>query len=164
MWPTEWRLFHDVSGHLSCRMNHMSIAEPIWRELYRTDDVSDALTVVTTIAAMEFDVRWRSTEPEADREGNETRPDLGHQRYPRCLRGCLTDIEIGLPPYIIEAPADDLRDLRDVIDDIQAEQWEFETDYVEHRVWRDRTVVLGTVGLVMIPVVFELVVLLRGGR
>ncbi len=80
-----------------------------WRELYRCDSLGKARTVVTSISAMEFEVRLRDG-----------------------LTGQLVDPEMGSPPgsesvvFSIEAREEDWGDLDSVLEEIIDEQREFD--------------------------------------
>jgi len=86
-------------------------AQPSWRELYRTSDASMAQTVATCIEGMEFEVRLR------DALGREidTPNDDGSEAH-----------EQHTPPFVIEVHASDWPALRDVLNDLIAEQREFD--------------------------------------
>ena len=76
-----------------------------WRELYRTNDLSQARAVATAVGAMEFDVQLRAvgrdlSTDDADSPGN--------------------------PPYVVDVRSEDLDQLRPVLDQIIDEQREFD--------------------------------------
>lgn len=81
-----------------------------WRELYRTTDAREARTVLTAIAAMEFEVRC----PTARHEG-EGAEDL--------------DFDLGDAPFVVEVRAEDWAGLRSVLESLLEEQVEFDRDY-----------------------------------
>lgn len=125
----------------------------MWRELIRTDDLDEALTIVTTIAAMEFDVRWLSF----DAPGTPGAPGaLGSCDLVRC------ESDFGGPPYIIEVAPDQWHDLRDVLAELREEQWEFDRRVETSRGNRDRVVVGVTVVLSVAPIVISIIDLLDG--
>ncbi len=76
-----------------------------WRELYRCESLKQARTIITSISAMEFEVRLRNE-----------------------LTGRLVEAEDkdGKGQYLIEARSADLQDLAEVLDQIVDEQREFD--------------------------------------
>jgi len=84
------------------------VADRCWRELCRFDDLLSARAVATSIAAMEFDVRLCAADAPA-----EPPPEHAHD-HP------------GRPPFVVEVRSRHWHDLADVIDEIIAEQREFD--------------------------------------
>jgi hypothetical protein len=80
-----------------------------WRELHRTKDAREAMTVLTTIAAMEFEVRCPGALP----------IDAGEE----------AGSNLGDPPYVIEVRTEDWTDLRGVFASLLEEQEQFEREY-----------------------------------
>lgn len=131
----------------------------MWSELFRTNDLDEALTIVTSIAAMEFDVRWLSRDDNA--------PPVRQVNSPRTQRISCRDCHrdespFGGPPYVIEVAPDQWRDLRDVLDTLREEQWEFDRCVETGRVSRDRVLVGITVVLSAAPLVMGLIDLMDG--
>ncbi|UCD74407.1 MAG: hypothetical protein JSV91_11520 [Phycisphaerales bacterium] len=117
--------------------------EPIspWRQLCRTDDPHLAVTIVTTIAAMEFPARLRDA---ATGELIEQREDIGDG------------------PFIIETHGTHHAELADVLEEIIGEQEEFDEalesrDRFVRRV--RRIVLLGLIIIVTVLAVFKLITL-----
>lgn len=88
------------------------VAETSWRELCRFDDLPLARAVATSLEAMEFDVLLRAADgpPEGD-------PAPPH----------------GRPPYVVQVVASDWGDLADVLQEIIAEQREFDRMIIRQR-------------------------------
>jgi hypothetical protein len=107
-----------------------------WCELFRTDDVHEALTVVTAS---------RPTVDDEDDDGDET-------------------WEVGAPPYTIEVREQDATGLIDVLEMIRAEQEEFDRDHAAGRASRDRVLVLCATLVTAAPVAVEVWALLARGR
>jgi len=108
-----------------------------WRELWRTDDRREAMNAITTIAAMEFDVRCR------DRSGQPV--DL-----------CDPDAEHA-PPYRVDVPGTHWDDLADVVDVMLDEQSEFDRlveARARHRRW---TLAVILIVFALIPVVVAVI-------
>lgn len=131
----------------------------MWSELFRTNDLDEALTIVTSIAAMEFDVRWLSR----DEDPPPVQPARS-QRAQRiqCCGGIREKSPFGGPPYVIEVAPDQWRDLRDVLESLREEQWEFDRCVETNRVGRDRVLVGITVVLSVVPMVIGLIDLMDG--
>lgn len=89
-----------------------------WSELYRTEDIYDARAVATSVAGMEFDVRIRGI-GDPPRSGAAVDDDGDNP---------------GGPPFVVEVPAEEYPALREVLDEILDEQFQFDTKL--HR--RDR--------------------------
>ena len=117
-------------------MSNMADYDHPWHELVRTNDLDEALTIVTTIASMEFDVRWQSSD------------------HLSAITDCEGDY--GNPPYIIEVPADSLADLHDVLPDILDEQDEFEAAYCAKQEIRQSIITLVLIGLTLVPILFAM--------
>jgi len=100
-------------------MSPGSSSKQTWRELHRTQDSREAMTVLTTIAAMEFEVRCPGAR----------HAEAGEEE------GALT---LGDPPFIIEVREEDWIDLRGVLGSLLEEQAEFERLYEERRERRRR--------------------------
>ncbi len=81
------------------------VAQSLWCELCRFDDLLLARAVTTSIAAMEFDVRLCAIGLSA-RSDDEAHP--------------------GRPPYLVQVHTDHVRDLADVLDEIIDEQQDFD--------------------------------------
>lgn len=83
------------------------LSDVSWRELHRTGDAREAMTVLTSIAAMEFEARCPGAslrESNADNEG----------------------WDLGNPPYIIEVREQNWADLQGVLAMLLEEQAEFD--------------------------------------
>ena len=101
------------------RIAAMTAADPStpgerWRELFRTNDAGEALSILTSIAAMEFDARCAGAchaVAGADAGTDDADPDLGE------------------PPYVVEVREEDWPDLREVLNSLREEQEEFEGEY-----------------------------------
>jgi hypothetical protein len=89
------------------------VAETSWRELCRFDDPLLAHAVATSIEAMEFDVLLRAAGGPAGPQ------DAAHP---------------GQPPYVVRVVASEWGDLAGVIDQIIAEQQEFDRMLLQRRV------------------------------
>lgn len=107
-----------------------------WRELHRTDDPAEALIVATTVAAMEFEVRWHGAASASHRSGDVDHP--GH------------------PPYIVEVPEEHWADLRGVIEPLLEEQAEFERRFQRKKNMRQLLALIGLILLAIIPVLLAL--------
>ncbi len=83
----------------------MSEADASWRELFRSNDPNEVHNVAMTIAAMGFDLRC--SDASGAFELTEEEPD-------------------GRPPYILQVPAEHVPELHPVLEDIVAEQNEFD--------------------------------------
>jgi len=100
----------SLAGQTPCRTLNPMIRPPDspdadWRELACFDDLHQARAIATAIAAMEYEVRL------IDARGGEVRPDL----------------ELAYnAPYALQVPAAERAELADVIDEIVAEQMEFD--------------------------------------
>jgi hypothetical protein len=85
-----------------------------WRELYRTNDPALAHTVATCIEGMEFDVRVRDAIgcviDGSDEEGGSANPHAPFK-----------------PPFAIDVRSEDWAGLRGVLDELIAEQVEFDS-------------------------------------
>ena len=81
-----------------------------WRALFASDDPAEARVVATCVAAMEFDVRM--TPHDTIGEG-------------------LDDGDGGTEGIVVEVPANDWAVLAEVLDDILAEQAQFDAFLVE---------------------------------
>ena len=101
-----------------------------WRELHRTSDSQELLAIVTSIAAMEFETRC------VDCAGRPV---------------ALSELD-GPGPYIVQVPADDHAELLDVLDEIIAEQDEFDAD-LRRRTWTGRQVMVSCLCFVGIIIV-----------
>ena len=88
------------------------VAETSWRELCRFDDPLLARAVATSIEAMEFDVLLRAADsPPGGDEASSS----------------------GRPPYVVQVVASEWGDLADVLEEIIAEQQEFDRMVIRHR-------------------------------
>ena len=94
-----------ISFGLASSRGTLSVMRTVtdWRELCRFDDLLEARAVVTSIAAMEFDVRLSAAGDPA-RESDDA----------------------GRPPYVVEVIHNDLPDLAEVLSEIIYEQREFD--------------------------------------
>ena len=106
----------------------------IWRELYRTADLGVARTVATTVASMEFDVQILAN------NGREVDSD-----------------DPGPPPYSVQVDEDHHRDLLGVVDEILAEQDEFD-EFIARR--KGRSVFMYTI-LILLAVLTFLLALMQ---
>jgi hypothetical protein len=88
------------------------VAETSWRELCRFDDPMLARAVATALEAMEFDVHLRGA---------------GHPP------GAEETADFGRPPYVVQVVASEWADLTDVLEEIIAEQQEFDHMVIGHR-------------------------------
>ncbi|MHC4210880.1 MAG: hypothetical protein ACYSWT_14325 [Planctomycetota bacterium] len=88
------------------------VAETSWRELCRFDDLPLARAVATSLEAMEFDVLLRTAD--STPEGVPAPP-------------------YGPPPYVVQVVASEWGDLADVLEEIVAEQREFDRMVNRHR-------------------------------
>ena len=88
------------------------VAETSWRELCRFDELPLARAVATSLEAMEFDVLLRAADS----------PPEGDQAPP-----------YGRPPYVVQVVASEWGDLADVLEEIIAEQREFDRMVNRHR-------------------------------
>jgi hypothetical protein len=90
----------------------MTAQDHPWRELYRTSELSLAHTIATCIEGMEFEVRLR------DALGREVSDvvDEGSAKSQASIR----------PPFVIHVREQDWAALREVLDDLIAEQEEFD--------------------------------------
>ncbi|MHC4427091.1 MAG: hypothetical protein ACYS0D_00605 [Planctomycetota bacterium] len=89
------------------------VAETSWRELCRFDDPLLAHAVATSIEAMEFDVLLRAA-------GGPTGAEQAAYH--------------GQPPYVVQVVASDWGDLAEVLQEIIAEQQEFDRMLLQRRV------------------------------
>jgi hypothetical protein len=112
-----------------------------WLELFRSDDLLQARAVATCVAAMEFDVRLISAA--AIRSGTASGSDL-EDDFPG--------------PYVIEVPAEDIRDLASVLREIIEEQREFDDRIAtrHHRRQLKLLLILGSAGVVEVLVIWRL--------
>jgi len=113
-----------------------TLSDSPWRELFRCDDFRQASAVATSIAAMEFDVQLRSTEPRSSpHTAAGAFDDPYADDWERTQRG----------PFIIEVSPQHWQPLRDLLDEIVQEQVEFDA-LLEGRVVRNRKYILVVIG------------------
>ena len=107
---------------------------PQWRELIRCDSLAEANVIATSIEAMEFEIGLRSSYSDEPLDAAAIE-DLQ-------ARG---DADVG-GPFVIEARAEDYDDLAGVVEEIRAEQGEFD-ERLEHR---DRAVGVARRGMFLV--------------
>ncbi len=112
-----------------------------WRELHRSSDPREVVAVVTSIASMEFDVRC--TTPDGDP---------------------ITLSEFSEHPamVIIEVPEAYHRELLDVLEDIIAEQDEFDEMLESRDVWTGKRLFLTLAAIAGVALMIWLAFLPRG--
>ncbi len=108
-----------------------------WRSLYECDEPHRAQTIVTCLRAMEFDVRLRVGERTWD-------DGLPEQPLPE--------------RHVIEVPTGDWAELRAVLDELMAEQDEFDAKLALRR---RRTSRLWGISLILLLIGFAVFALLR---
>ena len=92
----------------------------VWRELYRTNDPALAHTVATCIEGMEFDVRVRDAlgrviDGTREQESDATTPAAADLRQASLK-----------PPFAIDVDENEWDELREVLQELIAEQTEFD--------------------------------------
>jgi hypothetical protein len=94
-----------------------------WRAIYRSSDPDRVRKLITSLAAMEFDVRC----------SNGAGSPLQSQ-----------DEQFGPPPYVVEVPQEHWPELAEVVDEIISEQDEFDAmlDAREHMSHRKRRMLI----------------------
>lgn len=94
-----------------------------WRILYRTEDPDTVRKLVTSIAAMEFDVRCSNTDGDIVQSADE---------------------QFGSPPYVVEVPESVWPELHELVHEIISEQDEFDAmlDAREHISQRRRRMLI----------------------
>lgn len=97
-------------------MLYMKVETTPWRELFRSDDLTAARSVLVSIASMEFEVRLRAI-GRAPRE-------VPSRLFARDRLG--NDDQSEHAPFVVEVLADDWRELADVLDQIVDEQASFD--------------------------------------
>lgn len=97
-----------------------------WRELYRTSDSQELLAIVTSIAAMEFQLRC------VDANGTPLQPEDSAQQP---------------GPFVIEVPAEDHAALLDVLQEIISEQDEFDERLSSGGDWTFRRFVISVLAI-----------------
>lgn len=105
------------------RMSGMHVNVPKWRELFRSNDLAPARSVLVSIASMEFEVRLRSLD--ASRRTTapvENASSAPANEFDADDRG----------PFIVEVQDRDWAELADVIDQIVDEQEAFDEELDRH--------------------------------
>lgn len=105
---------------------------PAWRELHRTSNPQDVLTICTSIAAMEFDVRCVDVHGRVLGSG---------------------DFDEVPPPWIIEVRTEDHPALLEVLGEIIAEQKEFDATLDQRDPWTLQRLLLSAVALAGVAIV-----------